>query len=155
MPKRESHITITQRSAAQNGQYSAPTKTTSGFPSELTSFAEAGSRTSWPDCEPEPTVLTTEALGASTAVRIACGTGVARVALLPPVALMTTSTMRTIATTATLEMVTTVGDCHGGRRSRETDLAAAWLRRCFLVAGLAGYFAAVTGRLPAGLRGVD
>jgi len=62
--------------------------------------------------------------------------------------------MSTIATTATLEMVTTVGDCQGGRRSRETDLTV-WFRRCFLDTGLAEDFPAGTGRLPAGLRFLD
>jgi len=38
--------------------------------------------------------------------------------------LMSTITMSRIATTATLENVTTVGDCQGGRRSRDSDLAA-------------------------------
>ena len=80
---------------------------------------------------------TTEGLGFSTCAARVAGTGVEVVALPPPTWLMSTMTIRTIATTATLEIVTTVGDCHGGRRSRVTDLAAAWLRRCFLVIGLA------------------
>ena len=84
LPNRESHITITQRSAAQNGQYSAPTYTTIGLPLESTNFAEAGKRTISPGCPPEPTALTTEALGFSTADRSAGGTGVARVVLPPP-----------------------------------------------------------------------
>jgi hypothetical protein len=68
---------------------------------------------------------------------------------------MSTMTIRTMATTATLEIVTTVGDCHGGRRSRVTDLAAAWLRRCFLVIGLAPALPTGTACLPTGLRGVS
>ncbi len=100
-------------------------------------------------------MLTTDGLGFSTAVRIAGGTGVATVALPPPAWLMSTITISRIATTATLEMVTTVGDCQGGRRSSETDRAAVWLRRCFLVAGFAGYLPVGTGRLPTGFRGVD
>ena len=68
--------------------------------------------------------MTTDGLGFSTAVRIACGTGVATVAFVPPAALISTITMSTTATTATLEKVTIVGDCQGFRLSSETDLAA-------------------------------
>src|ERR1017187_2176755 len=98
VPKRDSHITMTQRSAAQYGQYSAPTKTTNCLPSVVTSFADAGRRIISPGCLPEPTVSTTVWLGLSTAVRIAFGTVVATVAFPPPAALITTITMRTIAT---------------------------------------------------------
>src|SRR5580700_6691153 len=100
-------------------------------------------------------VLTTDALGFSTCAARVAGTGVRAVVFPPPTWLMSTMTMRTIATTATLEMVTTVGDCQGGRRSRVTDRAATWLRRCFLLTGLAPALPVGTGCLPIGLRGVS
>ena len=64
-------------------------------------------------------------------------------------------TTNTTTTTATLTEVTTVGDCQGLRDSSDTDLAAAWLRRCFLVTGRVGYLPEGTGCLRTGLRGDD
>ena len=58
----------------------------------------------------------------------------------------------TTATMPTLTEVTTVGDCHGGRRLTEIDLTAAWLRRCFLVGGLPVYPEPLGGGFPGGLR---
>ena len=74
-----------QRSAAQNGQYSAPTYTIIGLP--LASFKTVfpGRRTIWPGCPPEPTVWMTEALGCSIALATAAEIGVL-VVTLPPAA---------------------------------------------------------------------
>jgi hypothetical protein len=69
--------------------------------------------------------LTTDVEGFSTAVKTDCGATVYVLVLPPPAALISTMTISAIATTATLEMVTTVGDCQGGRRSSEIDRAAA------------------------------
>ncbi len=65
---------------------------------------------------------------------------------------MTTMMISTTATTPTLTDVITVGDCQGGRCDSETDRAAAWLRRCFLVRGLPPGLEPGDGLFPGSLR---
>ncbi len=114
-----------QRSAAQNGQYSAPTYTIIGFPLASLSTVSPGSLVSSPGWAPEPTVEMTVGSGCSRMLATFAEIGTVVPALVPLSELINTITMSTTATMPTLTEVITVGDCHGGRRLSATERTAA------------------------------